>query len=344
MCGIIHVKRNDGLMASKLVAKRFEKQKSRGTDGFGYIEINNGLVGAEVRATTEKEIMEKLKASTADEILFHHRYPTSTPNFIESTHPIKVSHKDLKYDYYVVHNGIINNDETLKAEHENDRFSYTTEIVKLWKTSGQTYKDTMFNDSESVAIDFALSIENGTEMKSEGSIAIVVLQVGKKSRKAIALYFGHNVGSPLKLESNGNFFAISSESGKELKTNMLGKFDYKLGTFTETEKKIGKSYPQQYNGYGYDYDGYARDNSYDNKDFAERTEKFYKQLEDGKRADKEENDFNMDLWEEKEMLLEELRKAELAGNWDLMTEVQMELDEIELDMLSVGHIQKEIGF
>jgi hypothetical protein len=43
---------------------------------------------------------------------------------------MKVSNKMLKFDYYVVHNGMISNDEELKKEHEKLGFAYTTKCME----------------------------------------------------------------------------------------------------------------------------------------------------------------------------------------------------------------------
>lgn len=93
MCGIVYVRRHDGKPAAKSVRKRYHNQKARGTEGFGYVAVQNGRVVSVARAQTEHEIMQKLEQETADEILFHHRMPTSGPNVEEMAHPILVEHK-----------------------------------------------------------------------------------------------------------------------------------------------------------------------------------------------------------------------------------------------------------
>ena len=91
------VSRSDGLPASKPVQRRYTAQKSRGVRGFGYIAVENGKIKRVVRSTTEAGIERELKQETASEILFHHRLPTSTPNVEDSTHPIVIKNKLLKY-------------------------------------------------------------------------------------------------------------------------------------------------------------------------------------------------------------------------------------------------------
>ena len=260
MCGLIHVKRTSGTPAFKAVLKRYHKQKARGSEGFGFVELLDGHVIGVQRAEDEKDIIKLLEKSIADEIIFHHRTPTSTPNLVEATHPIIVKNKSLKYNWYIIHNGIIYNDSELKKEHETDGFKYTTLIKKQFVTVKNTYTSEMFNDSESLAIDFAKSIENNTLMKSRGSIALIALCVEKKTKKALKLYFARNTQNPLCLEIQGkkdtrDFMAISSESGKDLKENTLFTYDYQRDDITEEFKTIGTTI--SYGNYSdYDDDGY----------------------------------------------------------------------------------------
>jgi glucosamine 6-phosphate synthetase-like amidotransferase/phosphosugar isomerase protein len=322
MCGLIHVKKyNLEHKAYKSVIKRFEKQKTRGTDGFGFIEIKDGKVIGVQRAKYEKGIMEKLEKSTADEILFHHRIPTSTPNFIEATHPILVSHdKHLKYDYYVIHNGIISNDDDLKEDHEKIGFKYTTEIIQKWITTGNTYESSMYNDSESMAIDFCLSLENKTSMKAKGSIALIVLQVEKKSRKAIALYFGRNSGNPLCVEDANEFFAISSESGKEIDTHILYKYDYKTKKLTSEKYGIG-TYETRVSGYNFGYGGSSSQYDDDEEWLAHKGYNGY-----------EEDDFEMDIEDEMEYLEDELKTARANSDYDTELEVLTRIEELKIEL------------
>jgi glutamine phosphoribosylpyrophosphate amidotransferase len=186
MCGIIHKKAVKGMVKDD-IAKLYELQKSRGTDGFGYLPIKNGKIGKLRQAETEKEIMAMLDKETANEILFHHRYPTSTPNFIEATHPIVVDNKNLTYKYYVVHNGVISNPEQLRQNHIELGFEYTTEMVKKYETKKQTYTyEPEWNDSESLAIDLALYFEHKqNEIESKGDMAFIAYKVEKNTEKII---------------------------------------------------------------------------------------------------------------------------------------------------------------
>ena len=209
MCGIIFVERKNGSSANSMVLKRFEKQRSRGTEGFGYAAIKNGKVKHTIRAEDEKDIVPKLAKEKETTILFHHRYPTSTPNMEEATHPIYVSNQSLKYDYYIVHNGIISNPDELKKSHLKLGFIYTTRIVTKTETIKTVYSQECYNDSEAFAIDFALSLENSKEIKSSGSIAFIALQVNKINKTVENIYYGRNHGNTLHIEEDKTFFALS---------------------------------------------------------------------------------------------------------------------------------------
>lgn len=223
MCGIVYVKRLDRVTAPTQVLKRYSKQAHRGTEGFGYIgRKQDGTVSLLQRTQFEHEIRSKLKASTLTEILFHHRYPTSTPNVPESAHPLFVGHKELQYSYYVTHNGVITNDETLKDMHETLGYTYTTEVKTQYRTKkGHVYTSGVeFNDSEAFAIELARTIEGlQPECMAEGAIAYVAYQVEKVSGKVVAVYFGTNGGNPLTLQWTKEFIAIASEGGKRIEDN-----------------------------------------------------------------------------------------------------------------------------
>lgn len=327
MCGIIHCKKRN-TKANKTVIKRFENQKSRGTQGFGYVELVKGYVVGEVRTQTEKEIMQHLKTSVADEIMFHHRIPTSTPNFIESTHPIKVSNPILKYNYYVIHNGMISNDSDMRKEHLDLGFVYTTDTTKKYETRGTVYYDDVeWNDSESLAIDFAIAIENDMPMKSKGSIALIALQYEKKTGKAISLFWGHNAGNPLKIEDAKEFLCLSSETGKDVETDYLFEMSYANGVITKQKRDIGtytyvSSYTKgdSYNGYDYGYDyGYGR--SYKNRTGYNTS------------TTKEENDFTYaDLSDEMYELKQAKRQAELSGDIDMVNQIDEEIFDLQLEI------------
>lgn len=245
MCGIIYAEKNGGSVA-KSVMKRYRQQSHRGRQGFAFLELVNGVVNSLERASEEKEILEKLKNSLSNKILFHHRLPTSTVNLPEVTHPIVVENEKLKHNYYVVHNGVLRNEEKLKGQHEKLGFTYNTVIknTMTYEVGGEIYygeeKET-FNDSESFAIDLALYLDGLSEkLESEGSIAFICLQTDKDDN-AIKLFFGRNGGNPLVVEDNGDLFCIKSEgSGHSIIPDMLYQYTIKDRVVGE-EREITRS-------------------------------------------------------------------------------------------------------
>jgi len=246
MCGLALILRKDGLPAIKQLIKTYEKQKSRGQQGFGYVAFSHGKIEDVSRSATEKDIYVSLKSLGSEAVMFHHRFPTSTPNFKEGAHPIYVSNKRLKYDYYVVHNGVISNDVFLKSKHEGLGYVYTTEMVKreVWSTRDESYVEEKevikFNDSESLAIELAEAIESGADkVEAYGSIAFICIQATKYSDKKDIniekIFFGRNT-SPLKIENNNNFLKLSSEgNGEDVSAHTL--FVYSPSTNLIMEKK-----------------------------------------------------------------------------------------------------------
>lgn len=254
MCGIIYTKRLDGLKAKRQVLKRYTKQRHRGMDGFGYIGVkSNGTISALKRTQYEHEIRAKLEESTLSEILFHHRYPTSTPNVPESAHPIPVSHKELAHNYYVVHNGVIRDEEKLKEAHEKLGYRYSTEIKTQYRTKkGHVYtSETVFNDSEALAIELARTIEGlQSECMAKGAIAYIAYQVDKHSDKVVAVYFGTNGGNPLRLQRSKEYIAIASEgAGIEVEDNKSYRLDAITNEIVEVPIKLQPFYSPSAMGY-----------------------------------------------------------------------------------------------
>lgn len=244
MCGIIKAKVKKGGAKQEILAM-YKNQKHRGTEGFGYITIENGKLTGLKRSEDEKTILEMLKKETANEILFHHRFPTSTPNFEEATHPIVVSNDILEYDYYTVHNGVISNPEKLKVNHNKLGFVYSTAMKKQYVTKGNTYDyETEWNDSESFAIDLALYLEGKQEeLDSLGRIAFISYKVDKKTKEVINVYYGRNHKNPLMIYKGNKFESMSSENkkggAKNLTPHVIHCLDYKTGKTTIEDITIG---------------------------------------------------------------------------------------------------------
>lgn len=148
--------------------------------------------------------------------------PTSSANKLSQTHPIYVSNKKLKFDYYVIHNGIITNEDELREEHIKEGFIYTTDRIN-------SQKKEEFNDSEAFAIELAKYHEGLTkEVGSTGSIAFTAVKVNKKTSKAISILYGRTT-NPLNLDVNGDYMMLSSEGpGDEIESKRV--FEYNLAT------------------------------------------------------------------------------------------------------------------
>lgn len=254
MCGIVYVQRKDNKPAVKQVLKRYTAQKGRGSEGFGYVAVKQSQRVTKVnRFMFEHEIKEALELTKHQHILFHHRYPTSTPNLPEAAHPITVSHSELEYDYIVVHNGVISNDETLKEGHEALGYKYTTQLACQYVTpTGQIYTDGyQWNDSEALAIELARNIEGKTDnVEAKGAIAYIVMQVEKETQRAVALYYGTNGGNPLTVDTAKEFVCIASEGGKAINDNICYRMSLPDNTVTEyLQVQVPSAY--QYGKVGY---------------------------------------------------------------------------------------------
>lgn len=308
MCGLVYVKRKDGKEAKKMVIKRYRKQKDRGQSGFGYIAIQKDGTIKIKRATTEKEIFKALEKSTSRQILFHHRLPTSTPNLLEMTHPIIIRHRTLKYNYYLMHNGIILNDTDLKEKHEELGFTYNTEMEKRYLTKKNTYTlGELINDSEALAIELALMFEGKQdEIETRGSIAFFLAQVEKKTKKLNGLYCGRN-SNPIKAHRAKDFFTLTSEGqGVEISQNNIFKI--------EDDKLVLTEYTLPKERTGYTITSYPTG---------------WSMWED------EPDDTELELeylQQRKEELTDELQEAVLTNDKQRQADIESELMDIEIDL------------
>lgn len=325
MCGIIYKNSFTGQNVNREIRKQYFKQKSRGTDGFGFLAINDGKTTLK-KEMFEHQIMRDLKKIKASEIIFHHRWPTSTPNTIETAHPIATKHDKYKHNYHLVHNGIIFNDNELKVEHEALGIVYETKV-----------SDKMFNDSECLLHDLALAIEGIKEidkLKARGSIAFVLLQTSKEDEPE-ALYFGKNYGSPLKIDYNEKIgLSLASEgTGYDIPDNKLFRFDYDTKALTSQDMVIPYIITEDYNNSDWKV-------NYNYNDYHNRPVKEYDYNEViTELDDKELQDYFYDLALQRELLLKELATAQRTGNSEDENELQEEIDDIDDNMYSA---EKEI--
>jgi len=324
MCGIIAIKRLDGKAPHRMLHKRYQFQKSRGQEGYGFVLLKQNKVVAYERSETEKEIMAKLNQGVSDEVIFHHRMPTSTDNLMEAAHPIRVSNDKLKHDYYLIHNGIIHEPEKWKDLHEQDGFEYTTRIVKQRRTLLRTlFVDDEFNDSEALAIELAIDLDKeGNGISVSGSIAFVMLQTDKEGN-AIRLFWGRNDGSPLKInELAGVFRTIASEGqGVIIPTHKLYEYDYHRKTVSCRDYTVGLN-----KIWGFKY-GYPEDDKDYSAEDSENT-KYFQLLE---KYDNLKKSYE-------EMLLEGLDDQKLLGELDdveaEIADMEAEFDNLKLETIT----------
>ena len=252
MCGIIFANSKKGRSAVKPLLKRFRNQEGRGTEGFGYVSIAlDGSVSEIIRATEEKEMIAALNNENSSAILMHHRSPTSLPNYEGATHPFMIKHESFKYDYIIVHNGVIRNYELMFEDFKKEGFKFLSEMretkVHEFVNTKEWYEfddKTTINDSEAFAVDLAKNLENkSTYIRSVGTISFIALQVDKKENKVVNLIWGHNEGNPLVLEEDKALFCLKSVGhGKPIKAGTFFTKNWATGKITEKEVS-SLSYP-----------------------------------------------------------------------------------------------------
>ncbi len=254
MCGIIYAKRDKGKAVKKFVEEAYRTQKSRGSEGFGFVGIYPDGTYVVERDTFESSILRKLHVCNAPEILFHHRLPTSTQNLDFCTHPILVDNAMLDKKYLVVHNGVVSAPGELKAKHESLGFVYTTDhkythvIEKKGKEPKVVFESEKFNDSETLAIEFALFLEGKIDsLRYSGTSAVVVVEIKKETDRVEKVHFGRNTGNPLVTRTvghkKGNVSIISSAGGGvEVEAGVLNTIDKVTDTMTNREVDIGQTY------------------------------------------------------------------------------------------------------
>lgn len=224
MCGLVGVKRKDGKSAAKNVLKRYNAQKQRGMRGFGYVCVENDMITKYERSADEAEILAKLRLETAPEIWFHHRMPTSTPNIEEQAHPLLIeAPKILDHQYFVMHNGVIRNDDELHIEHEAKGFVYQTDMVEqiVLRNKKVYHTETKFNDSEALAIEVALVLDGKKDyINTEGAAAVMGLKT--KGKKVVDRFFFRNSANPLLLYEDSVMTTLTSlGKGTEVKPSRV---------------------------------------------------------------------------------------------------------------------------
>lgn len=255
MCGILFLHTKNGGCAAKAVLKRFRKQRERGTEGFGYVTIDkDGYVGEVVRSADENEILADLMTQDEPTIMFHHRLPTSIPNYAEAAHPLTVKDDRFQYDYYVIHNGMITNWSTLFEKFKKDNYVFMTELrtceigefVNVPDSRYDFDPEIKINDSEAFALDLAMYLEGKQDgIEAIGTISFICIQA-HKSGKVKSVIYGHNVGNPMVQEVDKTLFCLRSlgqgGSTKEVPIDKIYTIDWETQQTTVSDTKVGYRY------------------------------------------------------------------------------------------------------
>lgn len=186
------------------------------------------------------------------EVLFHHRYATSTVDIRNACHPFSTK-EHFESQYIGVHNGVLYNDDKLQKEHKELGIEYVS-----------TQPNGTFNDSEALIYDLARYFEGQVEeLTAAGSIAFIVVK-RDESGKPMTLFFGHNSGNPLKMKKTEHSITISSEGdGDLIPVNQLHIFDYETKELRTKYMYIPTS-SYTYSGYssGYSQNSVAPKSTY----------------------------------------------------------------------------------
>lgn len=231
MCGIVYAKSLKNHPVNAHIIDQFMSQRSRGTQGFGLFDAEYGNM---VKNPEEGGIISWLKKYPSKEILFHHRWPTSTDNVKNACHPF--STKDFfKTCYILVHNGWLTNADELKIEHEKLGIKYSSE-----------QPDGKFNDSEALLWEFALYMEGKKDkIDTTGPVAFICIALDEKGGDK--LHYGRNT-NPLHMYKNNKKILLSSEGkGSMIPADKLHTYDYKSGLIVTKKLVLAESYNYVYN-------------------------------------------------------------------------------------------------
>lgn len=157
------------------------------------------------------------------EILFHHRFPTSTENVQNACHPFSTKSYFGDTQFVMIHNGWLENGYELATEHEALGITYVSR-----------QKDERFNDSEALMYDLALVLTGQKdEVDAEGPVAFVMVE--RYKGEPIKLHFARNAGKPLNMQLTEAGLSLSSEGpGTPIKPDTLHSFDYVSGEIDQS--------------------------------------------------------------------------------------------------------------
>lgn len=212
MCGIVTYYNPAHPIDTGELVKHYLSQRHRGTQGFGFTYTDARQKIKTLRFETEAETFHALGKIKSHLVMFHHRMPTSTVNKALHNHPI--TRKTPTGIYTLVHNGVISNDDDLKAD-QYAAYPFETE------------KDGKFNDSECLLHSMVDVLERKNKaILATGSVAFVLLKA-TKTGKATRLYFGRNDNPLFYIELDDGTMCLSStfyddkDDEKQIKSDRL---------------------------------------------------------------------------------------------------------------------------
>lgn len=231
MCGIIYARTKRDKSVNNEVIKQYLKQRPRGHEGFGIYDFKYKNL---IKQPSEGKILKYLRSHPTDEMLFHHRFPTSTGNVKNACHPFSTKDYFGDTQYIMIHNGVLSNSRELASSHTNMGIEYSS-----------VQQDGRFNDSEALMWDLALVLEGKqAEPKARGSVAIIMLEKHKDASKN-KLHWFHNSGNPLFIRDNAKKFVLSSEGGpgsQAVEINNMFSYSYETEEVDKTHMWLSSSY------------------------------------------------------------------------------------------------------
>lgn len=217
MCGVIYGRsKNECNPVNKFILKQFMNQRNRGTQGFGIYDPDFQHI---IKETKESKIKKWLKKHPSKEILFHHRFPTSTKNVKNAAHPFSTKDYFGDVEYILIHNGVISNSYELARQHTERGIEYSS-----------VQPNGTFNDSEALLFDIALTLEGEqSEPKAIGSCAFIMIEKHKDDPKLNKLHYYHNSVNPLFKRDTAKMWMLSSTqegNAQHVPVNVLYSYNY----------------------------------------------------------------------------------------------------------------------
>jgi len=234
MCGLIAIWSKKGKPVGQQVIKLYKKQDHRGKAGYGYLAIDDkGMLLGIKRSKDEATMLDYLKEEQASNILFHHRFPTSTENTLNTTHPMRVSHAELEFDYILMHNGKIHNQHTMNVAHGKLGYKYKSEyevqtinVHTDGKEEVVSVRAGKFNDSECLAIEMARHLDDKLDkLETTGPIAFIAVRLLKGTDQVVSTYYGRNQGRPLTTVKTRKYHGLASEHGDSISAMKIYSYD-----------------------------------------------------------------------------------------------------------------------